>query len=78
MNRKCLILLLLLIVTVLQAQHRDRRASLGYCGAPNFSISATGKLWMSTRLGVICTADHLTPWHEGGKTVAENCQMLCR
>jgi glycosylphosphatidylinositol transamidase (GPIT) subunit GPI8 len=23
-------------------------------------------------------ADHITPWHEGGKTAAENCQMLCR
>lgn len=23
-------------------------------------------------------ADHITPWHEGGKTVSENCQMLCR
>ncbi len=22
--------------------------------------------------------DHITPWHEGGRTVAENCQMLCR
>lgn len=22
--------------------------------------------------------DHLTPWHEGGKTVAENCVMLCK
>ena len=22
--------------------------------------------------------DHITPWTEGGKTVAENCQMLCR
>jgi len=22
-------------------------------------------------------ADHITPWHEGGKTSAENCQMLC-
>lgn len=21
-------------------------------------------------------ADHITPWHEGGKTIAENCQML--
>lgn len=21
--------------------------------------------------------DHITPWHEGGKTSAENCQMLC-
>ena len=23
-------------------------------------------------------ADHITPWHEGGKTSAENCQMLCK
>lgn len=23
-------------------------------------------------------ADHITPWHAGGKTTAENCQMLCR
>ena len=22
-------------------------------------------------------ADHITPWHLGGKTSAENCQMLC-
>ncbi len=22
-------------------------------------------------------ADHITPWHEGGRTIAENCQMLC-
>jgi hypothetical protein len=22
-------------------------------------------------------ADHVTPWHEGGKTIASNCQMLC-
>lgn len=22
-------------------------------------------------------ADHITPWHEGGKTDADNCQMLC-
>jgi len=22
--------------------------------------------------------DHITPWHEGGKTTEENCQMLCR
>jgi hypothetical protein len=21
--------------------------------------------------------DHITPWHEGGKTIASNCQMLC-
>lgn len=23
-------------------------------------------------------ADHITPWAEGGKTIAENCQMLCK
>ena len=22
-------------------------------------------------------ADHITPWHSGGKTIASNCQMLC-
>jgi len=22
--------------------------------------------------------DHITPWHLGGKTTADNCQMLCR
>ncbi len=23
-------------------------------------------------------ADHITPWSEGGRTMAENCQMLCK
>jgi 5-methylcytosine-specific restriction endonuclease McrA len=23
-------------------------------------------------------ADHITPWNLGGKTIAENCQMLCK
>lgn len=23
-------------------------------------------------------ADHVVAWHEGGKTVLENCQMLCK
>lgn len=23
-------------------------------------------------------ADHITPWNEGGKTIPENCQMLCK
>jgi len=22
--------------------------------------------------------DHIKPWHEGGKTDAKNCQMLCK
>jgi hypothetical protein len=23
-------------------------------------------------------ADHITPWHSGGKTIDENCKMLCK
>ena len=23
-------------------------------------------------------ADHITPWHEGGKTIEQNCQMICK
>ena len=23
-------------------------------------------------------ADHIKPWHEGGRTLAENCQMMCK
>ena len=23
-------------------------------------------------------ADHIDPWSEGGKTIEENCQMLCK
>lgn len=23
-------------------------------------------------------ADHITPWHDGGKSISDNCQMLCR
>lgn len=23
-------------------------------------------------------ADHITPWHEGGETIPDNCQMLCK
>ena len=23
-------------------------------------------------------ADHITPWCKGGRTIADNCQMLCR
>ena len=23
-------------------------------------------------------ADHITPWSESGKTVEQNCQMLCK
>lgn len=23
-------------------------------------------------------ADHITPWHSGGRTIPENCKMLCK
>ena len=23
-------------------------------------------------------ADHITPWSKGGRTIASNCQMLCK
>lgn len=36
-----------------------------YCGGKHFEFEEM-------------EADHITPWHLGGKTVAENCQMLCR
>ena len=26
----------------------------------------------------VMEADHITPWVEGGRTIADNCQMLCR
>ena len=26
----------------------------------------------------VMEADHITPWVEGGRTIASNCQMLCR
>ena len=36
-----------------------------YCGGKHFAFNEM-------------EADHITPWHEGGKTIAENCQMLCK
>ena len=34
----------------------------------------TGKVWMLEEM----EADHITPWHDGGKTITANCQMLCK
>ncbi len=46
------------------------------------------KYWNSKKQKGICVvcknpfdisemeANHITPWHEGGKTIEENCQML--
>jgi hypothetical protein len=44
----------------------------GIC--PRCEGENTTKRWELSEM----EADHITPWHEGGKTSAENCQMLCR
>jgi hypothetical protein len=36
-----------------------------YCGSKHFEFDEM-------------ESDHITPWHLGGKTIAENCQMLCK
>jgi len=30
------------------------------------------------RVPILRSADHITPWHAGGRTIYENLQMLCR
>ena len=45
-------------------------------GYPEFIIRS--KEYSDFVIIVECKADHITPWHEGGKTSAENCQMLCK
>jgi hypothetical protein len=63
---------------------RDER----YLGIRTFSDSVKQKVYEKQK-GVcpICKkqydisameGDHITPWHEGGKTIEENCQMLCK
>lgn len=34
--------------------------------------------WAKTGVNEEMQADHITPWSKGGRTVPENCQMLCR
>lgn len=63
---------------------RDER----YLGIRTFSDSMKQKVY--EKQDGICVAckkefdisamegDHITPWHGGGKTIEENCQMLCK
>ena len=44
----------------------------GIC--PHCKGENKGKKWEIEEM----EADHITPWHEGGKTTAQNCQMLCK
>jgi hypothetical protein len=63
---------------------RDER----HLGIRTFSDSVKQKVYeKQNRKCVICKkefdisemeGDHITPWHEGGKTIEANCQMLCK
>ena len=44
----------------------------GICA--NFRCEGKGKKFETGEM----EADHITPWAKGGKTIPENCQMLCR
>ena len=41
---------------------------------PHCIEAGVDKEWDITEMD----ADHINPWHSGGKTVAENCQLLCK
>ena len=63
---------------------RDER----HLGIRTFSDSVKQKVYEKQKgICVICKkhfdisemeGDHITPWHEGGKTIETNCQMLCK
>lgn len=49
-----------------EAYERQKGKCRGqYCGGKHFEFHEM-------------EADHITPWHLGGKTIAQNCQMLCK
>lgn len=52
----------------------DSLFSPGYCIKTNPDLAT----FLKFRQPVTLTDDHIKPWHEGGKTVAENCQILCK
>lgn len=59
-----------------------------YLGIRTFSDSIKQKVYEKQKgICVVCKkhfdisemeGDHITPWHEGGKTIETNCQMLCK
>lgn len=63
---------------------RDER----YLGIRAFSDAMKQKVYEKQKgICIVCKekfdisqmeGDHITPWHEGGKTIEENCQMLCK
>lgn len=55
-----------------------REAYERQCGICPHCVSEGGvnatKVWAVDEMD----ADHIIPWSKGGKTVADNCQMLCK
>ncbi len=59
-----------------------------YLGIRTFSDSVKQKVYEKQQGNcIVCKkhfdisemeGDHITPWHEGGKTIEANCQMLCK
>lgn len=68
-------LLLLAVAATLYGGAKPNR------GAPLFpplpAIATQAAFSEAQRAAEEMQADHITPWAKGGKTVAENCQMLC-
>lgn len=52
----------------------DRRDALAAYEKQNHKCAICGETFEFEEMH----ADHITPWSKGGKTVPENCQMLCR
>ena len=58
----------------LQIRTFDRREARSAYERQNHKCAICGKECKLEEMH----ADHITPWSKGGKTVPENCQMLCR
>jgi 5-methylcytosine-specific restriction endonuclease McrA len=65
---------------VAQSAYKKQTSEAEAAGKSNCAFCALGheanqaKLWKFEEMD----ADHVSPWSKGGKTSAENCQMLCR
>lgn len=46
----------------------------GHCANGSHCLNDSSIVWDISEM----EADHITPWSQGGKTIAENCQMLCK
>ena len=71
MKKNCFWKCLLLVLAVAsathpaQAQQRDRRADLNLSCYREYAVSQSGRLWIATACGKICTADNIhSSWRE--------------